>query len=120
MLDFVISGLSPFAIVEKSNITRHIKCDDVSVKNLKKYMSLITARVENRISKLLPEKIALAFDGWSAGSDYYVAVFATHFAECEKGYESKLLTFSALDDPTTQNSDNHLKFFDFVLETFGK
>ena len=43
-----------------------------------KYMSLLTTALEEHISKLLPEKIPIVFDGWTldGSSTHYVAMYA--------------------------------------------
>ncbi len=58
-----------------------------------KYMHLLTMHVGKRISALLPDKFALFFDGWSAGIDHYVAIFATYPSSNAKGFQSILLAF---------------------------
>ena len=121
MLGFVISRLSVCNCGEQQYCTtyweRWYHCKGPKEVLVTK---LITVLVENRILKLLPKKLALAFDGRSAHLDHCFAVLAPLFAECKKDCETKLLAFSTLDDATTQNSDNHLEFFDFVLEYIGK
>ncbi len=64
--------------------------------------------VEKRISALLPGKFALVFDGWSAGIDHYVAVFATYPSNNAKGFQSILLAFSPFEDDESQSADSHI------------
>ncbi len=78
MIDFVIQGLFLFSIVSNSKVIRHLWNDQIDVKTLMNYLNRVTQGVEQKIVALLPEEIALAFDGCSCGSEHYVAVFATY------------------------------------------
>ena len=120
VLEFVVSGLFPFHILNKTNVMRHVRYEKIDVKTLKKYMDLVTKSVERKISSLIPKKFALVFDGWTAGSEHYVAVFAVFPSDCKDGFKSCLLAFSTFDDGSTQSATAHVEFLDFVLEVFGQ
>ena len=38
---------------------------------MKKYMNLLTKKVEVEIANIVPEDFAIFFDGWSNGSTHY-------------------------------------------------
>ncbi len=85
-----------------------------------KYIDLLTTRVEQNVTAMLPSRFALVFDGWTVGDSHYVALFATFPAETTNGYDKLLLAFSPFDFETSQDSDNHLQFVTFVLSVFQK
>ncbi len=76
--DFVITGLFAFSIMDNDSIMRRVRYCTIRTKTMSMYVHLLTMHVEKRISALLPDKFALFFDGWSAGIDHYVAIFATY------------------------------------------
>ena len=41
-------------------------------------MHLLSVKVEQEISNVLPEKIALMVDGWTCGSEHYFGVLAAY------------------------------------------
>ena len=48
----------------------------ISTKTLKKRMDLLVQVLEYDITKTLPDKFGISFDGWSEGGAHYLAVFA--------------------------------------------
>ena len=40
-------------------------------------MHVLTKEVESIITKLLPDKFALIFDGWKSGDTHFVGIFAS-------------------------------------------
>ena len=120
IIDFVVAGLFPFSIVSNSKVIRHLKYDRIDVKTLKKYLKLVTEIVERKIAKSLPNQIAVAFDGWPAGSDHYVSVFAIYDSESQKGFDIVLIAFLTFEDGESQSAESHNDFLNFVLDIFGK
>ncbi len=119
-IDFVVMGLQPFSVVENSVLIRQSKYESINHKTLGKYMQMLTERVERKISRLLPDKFALVFDGRSASDTHYVAMFATFPTSNENGYDKVLLAFSPFEDENTQNAQNHYDFAIFVLSVYEK
>lgn len=118
--DFIINGLLPFVFVEKQIIRRHVKHDPPSLSTFMKYLNLLTRHVETKIAAILPNKIALVFDGWSTDSVHYLAVFASFSSSNQNGYDTRLLTISPIGDECNLNADEHIEFLDFVLKLYGK
>lgn len=75
-IDFIVGELQLFSCIEREGYHRHSKYDFFSVDTLMKYFPKLTALVEQKVAALLPEKIALVFDGWKTGSVHYFACFA--------------------------------------------
>lgn len=109
-----------FSIVKNEKVMRYMRCKCVDVLTLMKYMVLLTKAVEMKISTTLTDKFALALDGWSAGADHYVALFATFYADNTDGFESRLLAFSTFFENMSRNSDHHIEYLTFVLEAYEK
>ena len=119
-IEMVVEGLEPFSFVKRPSIRRNVKVASISTKTLVKYMDKLVKRVELVITDLLPEKFAIAFDGWSAASSHFVCVFATFPFSGKSGYRKCLLGFSPFEDETELAADAHIAFIDFVLSVYGK
>jgi hypothetical protein len=86
-----------------------------------KMMRLLTEKVQQKISDLLPELFALVFDGWTLGQTHYLAVFATFpDVRAEIGDMKILLAFSPMEEEESLHADAHIKFFEYVLQLYGK
>ena len=92
----------------------------ICTETLVKYMLKVTEVVEKKIEKELPSLFALAFDGWSNGSNHFVATFASFTTDNDNGYKQVLLSFLTLEDETTQSADEHCKHLDYVLRCYNK
>ena len=114
-IDFIVSGLLPFSFVEKHSIRKHIRHEDININTFMKYISGLTRAVEEKIATLLPEKIALVFDGWSSDSTHYLAVFATFPSANERVFSQRLLTMSPMGDETTLSASEHYEFLSYLL-----
>lgn len=119
-LSYIVHGLQPFSACENKNVTPHMRYERLSVTSLMKYLMKITVCVEKKIARLLPNKFALVFDGWSGGETHYVSVFASIPADTPIGYRNVLLAMSPLENEDTQSTDEHYNFIEFVLSVFGK
>ena len=64
-LNWVCSSLKPFSFVDDVLTREYTKLEPISHNSLKKYMELVTKEVEKRIQSALPDKLALAIDGWT-------------------------------------------------------
>ena len=84
-----------------------------------KYLNLVTEATEKKISKQLPCKFALMFDGWSHMSTHYVAIFASFNGPDEK-CKTALLTFSPLLDESHLNAAGHVQLIEASLALYGK
>lgn len=81
-------------------------------------MHILTKKVESIITKMLPDKFALIFDGWSAGDHHFLAIFAIFNYKQEK--KNFLLSISPLIDETSLNALEHVTFVENVLNVYGK
>lgn len=69
---------------------------------------------------ILPDRIALVFDGQTFKDAHYVGVFATFSAANCNGFELVCLAMSLMEDETTQTAYQHIDFLSYVLSVFGK
>ncbi len=88
---------------------------------IKKYVLNLAEVVEKSIMKMLPDKLALLFDGWTEGSFHYIGVFAFFNNSIGKGNQV-LLAFLVLangedyiNDPDL-SVEIHVGFLQTTLE----
>ncbi|KAE9356796.1 hypothetical protein PR003_g2147 [Phytophthora rubi] len=89
----------------------------ISKATLKKYLATLVALVEGSLSLRAGELYALLFDGWSAGSDHFVAVFICYTKDGEMNMH--LLAITPLIDETNEAAPNHRDFILRTLERFN-
>ncbi|KAH9132292.1 hypothetical protein AeRB84_021278 [Aphanomyces euteiches] len=94
--------------------------DNISDTALLKWMHILTQRFERTVTRILPSKFALVFDGWTTGSTHYVAIFATIPSSDVISYKKILLSFSPINDEDSLSALSHKTYFKFELELFGK
>ena len=115
-LDWICNDLKPFSFVESENTRKYTNLEKISRNTFMKYLNLVT---EKNISKQLPCKFALIFDGWSHMSTHYVAIFASFNGPDEK-CKTALLTFSPLLDESHLNAAGHVQLIEAALALYGK
>lgn len=119
-LEMVILTLQPLSFCENDVMCRHVRHEGISTKTLLKYMELLCKHVENKISKRLPAKFALVFDGWSHGDTHFVGIYATFMDEAKECFDKVLLALSPLEDETDLGAVEHKRMLEWVLSVFGK
>lgn len=117
--NYIINGLKPFSDVESAVVRESMRFKPMSLSTFMRYLPRLVALVEKKISNLLPNKFAIVFDGWTAGTTHYLGVFASFTAHNENGYSTRLLGFSPMGDETTLDADEHVGYLSYVLELFG-
>ena len=76
-LDLVLNGLHPFYVTENHVFRGSIRFPPLRYRTLMKFMHMLTRHVEAKITRRLPEKFAVVFDGWSENQTYFAGIFAT-------------------------------------------
>jgi len=117
-LEWVCIGLKPFSFVEETLTRRYSNLAPITAPTLKKYMEKVTKAVERAISQELPNRFALAIDGWTKSSTHFIAIFATY--PKQDSYATALLTFTPLGEETSFTAEDHLEAVKFCLETYNK
>lgn len=119
-IDTVISSLLPFNFVKSETIRKYFTHASISRTALMKYMHDLLLLVEKKIREVLPNRLAITFDGWGSGDTHYNAVFATFPSQNDFGYDIFLLACSPMENEESLNADEHFEFLSFVLSVFGK
>ena len=120
-LCWIIEDLLPFNFCEKQNARLFSKLLPVTAITLKESMGKLCFLVEEKIKTILPDMFALAFDGWTASSTHYLAVFAiVPDSKKPAGYEKALLSFAPLIHDEDLSADSHHETIYEILQTFGK
>lgn len=107
-------------MVQIRNVREHLRYERISFNLFKRIMSLLARQVENNLSEILPDKIALTIDGQSTLPAHYGATFASFPTNDGQRFFTEFLAVSPLKDETTQDVDEHISFMEFVLGVFGK
>lgn len=68
------------------------------------------------ISIILPNQVAVVFDGWAAGSTNFINVFASFPSNAKDVYSARLLSFSQSNDETTFAAEDRVNFLTYALE----
>ena len=119
-LDFIINGLLPYSFLEKRTIRKHVIHEPPARKTFTNYLGMLTELVKRKISLLLPETIALVFDGWSDNGTHFIGVFATFPVGNKRGYSTRLLTLSPMGDETSLDANEHFDFLTYILDVYQK
>ena len=78
-IDWIVSDNLPFTFVQSEKARENSNLEPISFNTLKKYMKALVTIVQRKISVILKEKssFGLITDGWTVGTEHYLAVFAT-------------------------------------------
>ena len=118
--NWICCTLKPFSFVEDKLNREYTNLVPISVNALKKYMELLTKRVESKVKENLPDKFALVIDGWSQSSLHYVAVFASYGSSTLTGYSTVLLSFSPMFSEISFVATDHYEFLEWILSLYSK
>jgi hypothetical protein len=79
-LDLVVNGGLAFGTVEQPLFRKYTKMAPISRNTFMKTMHEVVLLVEEKIRKMLPELLAIVFDGWTMdnSSTHYVGIFAAY------------------------------------------
>lgn len=125
-IKFIVKTNQPFSIIDDDEARIAISYDNVCSNTLKKYMDLLCRKVEDSLRKDLPERFGIIFDGWSEGSDHYIALFACY--ESENVTKTPLLAFQPIPDYDAEiegseyrlNAEAHQEFINSTLAYYGR
>ena len=119
-IDLIVNNLLPFYFVTKKEIRKQVKYEPTSLKTSMKYIGKLTETKKEKISSLLPDKLALVFDGWTSCSTHYLAVFASFSSTNNYGHETRLLSVSTMGDECNLRSAEHYEFLTYILNLYKK
>ena len=116
----LVNGLLTFQTVENRVFRESMRYKSVSLSTFMMYLPRLTELVEQKLAKMLPDKISLVLDGCSSYSNHYTAIYATYPTQNAVEYEIKLSTLSPLNDESTLDANEHIEFITFILDVYGK
>ena len=58
--------------------------------------------------------------GWTSGPTHYFSIFASFSSDCERGYQTRLLTISPIIDESHLGAKEHINFLSYILKLFHK
>jgi hypothetical protein len=118
---YISESLRPFNTVEDKRLRAIVKLEPISVKTVIRQMHLLSKRVEQKIQRVLPNKFALVFDGWTDSSKHFTAVFATFPDETKSmSYQRILLSFSPYENEGNLSAESLKDHLLFVLSLYEK
>ena len=77
-LKFVIGKGVGFNWVEWDRVRDFTALEPITIKTLKKFMGLLTKKVEEIVANMLPDKFGIMVDWWSEGREHFFVIFATY------------------------------------------
>jgi len=115
-LRWILTASLPFETVSKEIFRDYTTLSPIAKNTFMKYMELLTKVLEKKISKILPDKFAIVFDGWSLDgtSTHFVAIFAKWVSPSNVACTA-LLAFSPLLDESDFSAESHYEFIRYVL-----
>ena len=67
--------MEAFNFVEDPYVLKNTKLKPICIETLMKYLERLGKAVERKLRVLIPDRFGLVFDGWSMGSEHYIAIF---------------------------------------------
>ncbi|KAL4129554.1 hypothetical protein PRIC2_005561 [Phytophthora ramorum] len=78
---WVINGSLLFSFVSRKETREYTKLNPISAEILTTIMEAVTKAMENVIGVETPESFGFIIDGWSHGTEHYLAVYACYETE---------------------------------------
>ena len=70
-----VMRMEPFNFVEDPYVVKNSKLIPICTETLVKYLERLGKAVERKLRMIIPDRFGLVFDGWSMGSEHYIAIF---------------------------------------------
>ncbi|ETK87530.1 hypothetical protein L915_08053 [Phytophthora nicotianae] len=99
-LRWVIMGNLPFSFCESNETRRYTNLNPIFEETLTAIMEAVTKAVEKAIGDEMSENFGLVLDGWTHGTEHYLAVYACY--ETSAGLQLPLLSLA----PVMNNPNN--------------
>jgi hypothetical protein len=96
LINWIVDCNQPISEVDNVVTRDMFKTKPICSKTLRKYLLALSPNVEKVISKDLPDKFELIFDGWTSATMHYVVIFATYMKDGM--HEESLLAVAPLVD----------------------
>ena len=128
ILYLILNNLLPILLVDCPHTrTRLAKLYPVSSKSVRKHLLSLVTTVQEDIRRRLPDKFVLIFDGWTEGTDHYIAVWVS-YNRIDGSHDSKehaaqtLLSIWPLlaDEIEGLTAQDHLSHINRIMTLYGK
>lgn len=105
-IEWIVKKNLPFSFIQDELTRKNVNetLMPTCTNTLQKYMGLLTVEVEKELRDTLPVNFGIIFDGWSEGSDHYVAIFACYHDGEKTLYP--LLAFQPIPDYNGNHKNN--------------
>jgi len=112
-IEWIVMECRELNFCEKDLVRKYTHLSPICRNTLVKYIDLLTKEVERQVTKVLPTKFGLVFDGWSQHSVHFLAVFAVFGSKDDQN--KILLALSPFVDESDFSADSHIDFIRSVL-----
>lgn len=122
-IKLIVTSNLPFSFVddEMTRLNTQNTRETISRTTLMRYMDQLGYEVEEVFSRILPDRFALAFDGWDNGnSTNYCGVFVMLYGAQKQKKHVYLLRLAPLLRPADFGSDSHIETLTVFLARVGK
>lgn len=120
-IEFIVTKNIPFSFVDDELVRKTVRLEKICSNTLLKYMAALSNQVENKLKESLPRKFGIGFDGWTEGTDHYIALFACYQIDGVK--KCPLLAFQPIPDYSESLESNYtldaLAHETFIVHTLG-
>ncbi|KAG6599688.1 uncharacterized protein IUM83_13263 [Phytophthora cinnamomi] len=119
-LRWVVTGNLPLSFCESKETRQYTKLNPISVETLTTIMEAVTKAVKKMIGDAMPERFGLVLDGWTHGTEHYMAAYGCF--KTAAGPQYPLLSLApVINEPDDQlNVEGHLTAIKRFLPFFGK
>jgi hypothetical protein len=104
----------PHSLLDSESFKKILKLKSLSRTTFGKVLRNVASRVEVKIQEMLPECFGIMLDGWSYGSEHFIALFAIF------GKDQVLLNMATLPEETNLTAESHKQYIEETLESDGK
>lgn len=81
-----------------------------------KYLRMLSKLVEESITRKIPAKLAILFDGWWTGDSHYIAAFATFLETNDRAYATLLLDMDPMKNEDYLDDKKHHAYLRYAIE----
>ena len=121
-IEWVVMRNMPLAEVDDEITQTGMRYGPITSKLLRKMLFLLQAEVNCQIKEKLPDQIVIVFDGWTEGSDHYIAVHASYIDPISNVAVETLLSIRPLlcDGVLGMTAADHVHHISKTLSLYGK
>jgi hypothetical protein len=121
-IEFIVLRNQSLAEVDNEVTRGVVRFEKITSKLLRKTMLSLKEEVKKDLRKMLPDKFVLVFDGWTEGTDHYIAVNASYIVPGTNKATETLLAIRPLlaAGVITMSADDHATQLTQVLADYGK